>query len=211
MAASKISIYNAALGHLGERKLSSLTENREPRRVLDDYYADIIGLCLEKHPWKFAVRHSEISASASVTPDFGFNNAFAKPDDWIRSIKFSADSTFSGSPLRMSEELDYWYADCDPLYVMYVSNSATLGGMRLGKWSEAFEEYVTLRLAMAIAPRITGNKADIDLLMKRAKRAFNEAVAVDRSGSSPEEPPVGTWAQSRSGTSRLSRWNRQDF
>ena len=36
MANDQLSLYNNALTVLGERKIASLTENREPRRVLDD-------------------------------------------------------------------------------------------------------------------------------------------------------------------------------
>jgi hypothetical protein len=35
---SQLFIYNEALGHLGERRLANLSENREPRRVLDSYW-----------------------------------------------------------------------------------------------------------------------------------------------------------------------------
>jgi hypothetical protein len=38
MSASKLKLYNDALGILGERRLASLTENREPRRVLDEVW-----------------------------------------------------------------------------------------------------------------------------------------------------------------------------
>ena len=41
MAASKLSIYNQALGHLGERRLATLSEPREPRRVLEGVQSGI--------------------------------------------------------------------------------------------------------------------------------------------------------------------------
>ena len=34
----RLDVYNGALRRLGSRRLASLTENREPRRVLDDIW-----------------------------------------------------------------------------------------------------------------------------------------------------------------------------
>ena len=43
---TQLFIYNEALGHLGERVLASLTEGREPRRVLDSYWSDVVAYAL---------------------------------------------------------------------------------------------------------------------------------------------------------------------
>jgi len=212
MAASKLSIYNAALGHLGERKLASLAENREPRRVLDDFYTQVVGYALERAPWDFALRLLQVDASGSVTPEFGYTNAFDKPSDWSRTHKISDSPKLDAPPMDFKEERDRWYADADPIYVQYVSNSATLGGFDLGRWTEAFEDYVTLRLALKCAPRITGNKAEVSDLIKLSKIALKEARELNRSGDHPEQPPMGTWASSRSGgNTNRSRWDRRSF
>src|SRR5258705_9839844 len=82
---SQLFIYNEALGHLGERALASLTENREPRRVLDYYFNDVVLYALAQGLWRFARRTAQIDASTTVVPAFGFNNAFGYPTDWIRT------------------------------------------------------------------------------------------------------------------------------
>jgi hypothetical protein len=44
---TRLSLSTRRSGHLGvRRKLASLTENREPRRYLDDEYSDTVLLCL---------------------------------------------------------------------------------------------------------------------------------------------------------------------
>ena len=98
----QLKIYNAALGHLGERKIASLTENREPRRVLDDFYNDVVQYCLERGTWEFAARNVQIDASTSSSPPFGFTNAFVKPTDWVRTVLLSANECFD-PPLRQFE------------------------------------------------------------------------------------------------------------
>jgi hypothetical protein len=211
MAATKLGIYNQALGHLGERKLASLTEDRESRRVLDDYYAGVLLYCLERTPWDFAMRMVEIDKSNSLTPSFGFQNVFPKPTDWVRTYKISHVPSLDGGPLMFTEELDRWYADCDPLYVQYVSNHATLGGGDLGRWTQAFEDWVIMRLAFKSAMRITNGKADLEVLAMLDGKALKEARELNRAGDHPEFPPQGTWVASRGGNGRGSRWDRKAF
>jgi hypothetical protein len=86
---TKLFIYNEALGHLGERQLASLNEPREPKRVLDSYWSDVVAYCLSQGLWKFAKRSVRIDNDAAVTPQFGFNYCFAIPSDWVRTILVS--------------------------------------------------------------------------------------------------------------------------
>jgi hypothetical protein len=215
MAASKLAIYNNALGHLGSGKLASLTENREPRRVLDDFYANAVAHCLEKGTWEFATRSAQIDASTSVSPEFGFANSFAKPTDWVRTVRVSASETFDPPLLRFREENSYWEADEDPIYVEYVSNSASLGGLDLSRWTQAFEDYVTLNLAVRAYKRVTGSNGsaqDFDALTKLEKKAAGAAKGLNSAGDPPQAQMGGSWAASRGGnSSNRSRWNRQSF
>jgi hypothetical protein len=86
---SQLFIYNEALGHLGERRLANLSENREPRRVLDSYWPDTVAYCLSQGLWKFARRTVRADSDASMTPQFGFNFMFAIPVDFVRVIVVS--------------------------------------------------------------------------------------------------------------------------
>lgn len=208
MPAAKLSIYNNALGHLGERKLASLTENREPRRVLDDFYDNVLRYCLEQGQWTVSAgRQVEIAASGSVTPSFGFSNAFAKPSDWVRTIRISDSETFDPPLLRFSEQRGFWYSDASTLYVEYVSNSATLGGLDLSRWSEAYENYVTLRLARLACPRIANDSTRRQELLKEERKALAEARNLETSGKPPLMQMGGSWVRSRGGNSNTSRWD----
>lgn len=212
MAAVKINIYNNALGHLGERKLASLTEDREPRRVLDDFYSNALAHCLEKGAWEFAIRSTEIDASTSTSPEFGFTYSFRKPDDWVRTVKVSDSPTLVSPLLSFREENDYWQADCNPLYVEYVSNHASLGGGDLSRWTQAFEDYVTIRLAMLSCKRITGSLTEMDYLVKLEKKAVGGARELNNAGDAPIPQAGGSWVASRrGGMSNRSRWDRRAF
>ena len=209
MAASKLAIYNQALGHLGERRLASLSEQREPKRVLDDYYADAVAHCLEMGAWKFATRTVRIDASASVTPEFGFASAFRKPDDWLRNCRISGSETFEPPLLHFSEERGYWHAGCAALYVRYVSNDPTFGGLDLSRWTQLFEDYVALRLALLACVRISGAESRADKLARLERKALAAAREHDASAAPPQFMPGGSWARSRGGGGSASRWDRR--
>jgi hypothetical protein len=212
MATSKLERYNEALGALEERKLGSLSENREPRRVLDDYWSGVVAFCLEQGYWNFAMRAVQADASASISPTFGFDYAFNKPDDWIKTYEISANENFIPPLIDRDyvDEPNLWYANCDPLFVKYVSN-ATAYGLDLSIWSASFADYVSLRLAAKACKRITG-KDDMltgpDGLLRREKRARGIALANDAMNEGVKFAPEGTWVQSRrGGSSGRSRWD----
>lgn len=197
----KLSLYNEALGFLEERHLASLSENREPRRVLDDYWNSVPLYCLEQGLFRFAKRVVSIDASTTVTPAFGFNNAFRIPDDWIRTVVVSTSPDLDPPLLQYNEETGYWFANATPLYVSYVS-SDPLYGMNLGAWPQAFADYVALRLARKAAKRITGSAellAGPGGLINQEDRARRITKANDAMNDPPGMPPVPFWARARRG------------
>jgi hypothetical protein len=195
--AAKLALYNSALLVLGERKLASLAEAREPRRALDDAYDDAVAYCLEAGFWNFSMRAIQADSSASVTPTFGYTYAFTKPSDFVRLYSYGSTETFDPPLLTVTDEPNYWFANVDPLYVKYVSND-TAYGMDLSIWSESFSEYVSLRLAVKTCKRITGAFPNDDL-----KKDEKRALAIARSKDAMDEPvgfpPRGTWVTSRLG------------
>jgi len=197
----KLTLYNEALGHLKERRLASLSENREPRRVLDDYFTSTPRYCLEQGLFRFAKRVTQIDASSTTIPAFGYNSAFRIPDDWIRTVVISTSPDLDPPLLQYNEEAGYWYANATPLYVSYVS-SDPLYGMDLGSWPEAFADYVALRLARKGCKRITGSD---DLLkgpqglIAQEDKARRITKANDAMNDPPGMPPVPFWARARRG------------
>lgn len=64
--ATKLGLYNAALGECGEPELTSLSEDRKPRHLLDSVYDDVVKYCLEQGQWKHAIRAIEANSGKSV-------------------------------------------------------------------------------------------------------------------------------------------------
>ncbi len=196
---SKLSIYNGALSILGERKLASETENREPRYKLDDVWDnDFIDRVLHMGQWNFAKRTVELQASPSTTPSFGYQYAFDKPADFLRTIAVCHDEYMNIPITRYSDEASWIFTDSEQIYLAYVSNDDQWGS-DLTLWPPNFTEMVEHYLAHKVGPRITGLDINDKQLLRDYKMWLMEAKATDAMESPAAFPPKGAWARSRQG------------
>jgi len=214
MATNKLSLYNIACLALKERPLDSLTEDAEVRHLLDEVYdrgQGAVKYCLEQGLWNFAMRAVKIDKDSSVSPSFGFNNAFSIPTDFVRLNQLSAGEYFS-SPLMLYEfEQAYIYCDADPIYMRYVSDDGTWGG-DMSLWPETFTQWVGYYLATQVGPSLLNDK-DEEALEKKAKRRLRDARSKDASQEPVRFPPLSSWASSRSGrySGRRDRGSRSSL
>lgn len=207
----QLSIYNAALRHIGERELASLTENREPRRVLDGVWDDdFVDTCLEQGYWNFATRAIKITYSPSVEPPFGYRYAFDVPNDHVRTAAVCSDEYFNSPVLGYTTEGEYWFCDLQELYIKYVSNDNAYG-MDYSLWPKSFTRWVELYLASLICERLTQNASKQERLMKRAKRALIDARSKDAMEEATTFMPPGSWSRSRSARVGRDRGNRSSL
>src|SRR3546814_179077 len=140
MTATQLSLYNGALRLCGEAKLANLTEDREPRYVLDDVWDDgALRHCLQQGSWNFAMRTVEAEYSPSVEPSFGFRRAFDKPTDWVRTAAMASDEYFRCplTSLGARDEGGFWFSDLETIYVRYVSDDASFG-LDMSLWPANF-------------------------------------------------------------------------
>jgi hypothetical protein len=198
--ASQLGVYNEALGHLAERKLASLSESVEPRRVLDDYWDGCKAYCIEQGYWKFAARSVQLTADDGVEPAFGYTYAFERPDDWVRTYLLSTSATFKPALLDYQDEAGYWWLNSSSIYVRYISNDANYGN-NIGEWPQSFADYVALQLAFRACKRVSGSESDFDRLRKLQKLALLDARAKDAMREPPRFPERGSWAAARAGSS----------
>lgn len=194
---TRLDIYNGALRILGERRLASVTENREPRRLLDDVWdADAIKTCLEQGQWKFAIRTVEQTYEPSIEPDFGYQRAFTKPTDLVRVVGLSAEPYFNNPLTRYVEEAGYWFCDYDTIYVRYVSGGNDYG-RDLSLWPDSFTKYVEYYMAAEILPNLTGSQAKEERVSRDMKKALVEARSRDAMAGPTQFLPLGSWSRAR--------------
>lgn len=192
-----LALYNGALRLLKSRRLSSITDDIESRYILDDVWANnAVQYCLESGYWSFAIRTSKLDADPSIAPQFGFPNAFTKPDDYIKLSQIAADEYFSFPLEFYADEQQFWYAAITPIYVQYLSNDTNFG-LNYAAWPQSFANLVQAYLAQQACGPITKS----DSLQEQVNKAFEAALRDARSKDAMNQPtkflPLGSWARSR--------------
>jgi hypothetical protein len=211
---TQLGLYNGALRVLKERKLASLSESREPRRLLDDAWDDgqtggAVKYCLEMGFWTFATRTVQLDYSPSVEPPFGYRFAFDQPEDMVRVCGIWSDEGFINPLLRYKDERHFWFTDIQTIYVSYVSNDPEYGA-DLSLWPESFAKLVEAYLAREIAGNLTQGESKVAAAEQNWKQAKLDARSIDAMNKPTSFPPPGTWNRSRHGnSSRDSRWDRR--
>lgn len=203
MATSRLAVYNKALRYLGERRLASVTENSESRRAIEQEYDDAILMVLEAANWNFAIRAIEMAYDPGIAPQFGYSRAYAKPDDWIRTVNISANDSVLGIH-DYRDENGRWHTNIEPIYVRYVSSDGMFGG-NLGLWTPIFAEAVASHIAMVCCERITQSDTKHEKLIKIARDTLRNAIASDNVNEPPRDMPMGRWAISRLGSRNSNR------
>lgn len=172
IAETQLQIYNDALKLCEERKLSSLTEARKPRYLLDDVWTGGgVNAALEESDWDFARRTTQVVYDPSIQPDFGYVHAFKHPPDWLRTSAIASDPYFQAALTQYADEAGYWWADMATLYVKYVSNDVNYGG-NFALWPESFKQFCAVHFAQKIVGSLTHDrqiKADVQKEYERLK------------------------------------------
>jgi hypothetical protein len=210
MATTKLKLYNGALvDHLGEPPLVALSDNIPVRYTLDNAWdRDAVLRCLQAGQWNFAARSLALEAEASISPTFGYQHAFTKPDDFVRTMGVFQDE-FLQTPLReYTDESGFWWCDLDTLYVRMVSSDASYG-FDYSKWPPNFAAYVEGALALACCTATTYTDKR-DSLEARVKRLLLDAQNTDAMEQPSRSNPPGSWSTSRArqGASERGARNR---
>jgi len=207
MATTRLKLYNSALTICGETLLhttTGLTEEREPRRLLDQVWDnDGVDACLERGQWHFAMRTSKIDYDAAQVQDYGLRRSFTKPSDWILTSALCSDEYFRSPLVQYADEADFWYADIDEIYVKYVSNDASYGG-DLSLWPATFSDYVSAAFAAKIVMKLTADEKKWEQVMKWEKKQLLLAKSNAAMAGPQKFPAPGNFVNSR------NRFNRRN-
>ena len=206
--ADKLGVYNGTLRLMGERKLASLTEDLEARRVLDEAFPDAVQYALGQGFWRFALRNVRIVSDPNVARDFGYQAAFAKPEDLVRLHAISSDEFMNIPLIHWQEEGGWWLSHDAEIFVSYVSNDSLYGGS-LTAWTPNFLRYLQYHLATEIVERLAPS-TDVGKLEAKKDTALKDALSKDAMQTAPVWPMVGGWGGLRGGGSLRGDRGRRD-
>lgn len=199
----QLKIWNDALLLAGERRLSSLTENREPVRLLTVAWQTAVDYCLEEGEWAFAVRTVKLDYDPGYEPDFGYKRLYTKPDDWIRTVNLCSDEYFQSPILEYRDEAGFWITDWDNIFVRYISNDDSYG-LNSSLWPQSYRKFIAAYLAMQIAP-ILKNGSDMQMIAAEYQSRRNIAMNRDALRNPTKIVPPGNFVLSRWGANYYRR------
>lgn len=192
-------VYAGALALIRQRYTKPIGDSKELRQTLDTEYTKSVQYMLEQGLWNFAQRTYAIDASTDVEPAFGYSYAFEKPEDYVRLVAISNNENLWPTLDRYDDSADIWSADCDPLYVTFISDHSSLG-WALARWPASFLKAVEHDLARRVAATLPSFPAGaLDILDSQAKRALADARSKDAMNQAVMRPPPGRLTQARAG------------
>lgn len=181
MATDQLSLYNDALRIIGERRLASLGETREPRYELDDVWAlgsGAVAYCYEQIKPRFATVIDKITAS-TTDPETDLQYVFTLPTNYAAMVGAYSDAKLDEPLTRYLVRGNKLYCDQSPLYLRYVAADTALS-----VWSSSFTRYVGAYLARSICPRI--RPQDVE----RVEAVYQAAMKATMEHDAWEEPKL---------------------
>lgn len=187
--ASDVGIANAALRKLGQGPITSFSEDSKAARLASERFAELRDELLHRHPWNFALKRRELSASATA-PDWGYANAFPLPIDYIRMFEVNGEDEGSG---RWKVEDGAVVTDlAAPLGVRYVYRVTDANRMSVG-----FREALASVLAADWAEDITGDDTVVKDKEGKARIAVAQARSNDGQEGIPDRIESDDWLNAR--------------
>lgn len=195
----QLSLYNGALMLCGERLLASVSENRKPRRLLDQTWdTEAVKYCLSRGMWTWAKHTIKVDYDPSLEPNFGYKRAFRKPTDYVRTASFCSDEYFRCPINNYADEVDFWWCDDTTVYIQYVSDDPAYG-LNYAAWPPAFTNFVQAYLASKIVFSLTQSENKQQAIEIQLKRCLKTIQAEDGTNQPAKFLPRGTWSRARRG------------
>jgi hypothetical protein len=192
MATSKVQIANLALIHVGGQAITSLTENTNEARAVNQVYSLIRDAVLSDHPWNFAIKRI-IPGLDAGTPIYGFTNRFDLPTDYLRLVEIEGNPDYKISG-------QFIETDGTVIKIKYVAENDNPV-----EYDAMFVTAFGLRLAATIAERLTQSSTLAEKLMEAYIQALRDAKSVDAQSDQPDDLETNEWLDARSaGTTRGS-------
>ncbi len=189
MAVSNVSIANAALRKLGESPITDFNENSKAARLANERFEEVRDALLHTHPWNFAMKRVSLAASATG-PEWGFENAFPVPADYIRAFEINNENLKNN---RWQAEDGTIVTDLPaPLEIRYVYQLQDPTRM-----SPGFREALADALAADWAHDITGDPNIMTETAGRARLSLARAKSSDGQEGTPKQMNADEWINAR--------------
>lgn len=188
--ASKIDVFNMALGHIGVSSTINDELERSPERVICSRYWDTCRdalLAYKSMPWSFANALEKLAMLPGDPPD-GWGFRYRYPNDCINAIEIYADNVRATSNDRRSQ-FDVAY-QADGRVILCDVREATLRYTKriteVERWPAQFVEAMSFRLAAMIAMGIKNDAGIMGNMLQLSEQFTQIAMAADLNEQGPD-------------------------
>lgn len=195
MAASLITVANAALTALGESRISALppADTSEPARLVAERIDDVIDAVLVEHPWNSALARASLPALAEA-PAFDFSHQYVLPTDpWCLRVWRVGTADDWAHHVWVVEGRRLLATYPPPAPVTYVRRVEAMAEL-----SPHVREVIAARLAAELCRKIVDSGTFAEQLWQGYERRIAAARAIDGQESGRRRVPVDTYLRSRS-------------
>lgn len=193
MAADSVEIVNSALHKLGAKRITSLSDSVKAAEIANDIYNRLRKEVLRSHPWNFAVKYVDLSATAN-TPvwDLEYTKEFLLPSDVLRVLE---TDLYEDQKWEIGTNVDnnkVIFCNVDTLAIKYIKDitDTTI-------FDANFDECLAYRLAMDMAYPLTQSRALSQDMRKAYKEMLGPAMSFDAQEKSPDVVEANQWIDER--------------
>ena len=170
MAADSLEIANLALSLIGEASIVTLDNSTPSGRAASLHYLPVRDALLRSHPWNFAQVRAQLTADI-IAPLFDWGYAYTMPAACLCLTEINGipvaeprtDYLIEGRKILTNTST--LVAAVSTINIIYTSNAPAVP-----TYDPLFVEILTLKLAIAIADKITQSKSKASELTQQLER-----------------------------------------
>jgi hypothetical protein len=185
MSTGPVAICNSALLRVGANTIITLDDNTVEGKLCKEQYQKVKEAFLRSHPWKFAIRRTELAASVTP-PEFEFDNQFQLPTDCLRVV-----GTSLSKDQEWTEEGRFLLANTDSIKIKYISNVDE--GQFDANAAEALSAMLAYNLSFSLAQSVQLRQ----LLEDEMKKTMQDARTFSAQAAAGDRVYADTWLNSR--------------
>lgn len=198
--ATQLLIANWALTLIGEKRLSSLSDDSQNAELITDLWDAVRDATIAQAAWHDFIERTSIAVD-SAEPAWGFNYQYTLPGNVVRPLQIGPYYVgLNLSDNRNADEADYRIEQRKiltnlgaPLDVKWLINSVDVG-----LWQPCFAKLMAADLAENINPRVTENETIAQRLSFWRTRAWAEAGTANAIEDPPDHPADDAWMAAHS-------------
>jgi len=183
---TQVQIVNLGLRNIGVKRITTMTDNVESARVMNDLYEPLRDEMLSIHPWNFAIEYSDTLAENADAPNFDYDYSYALPADCLRVITLEDESD------EFKQVGNNLFTDTEDPKIKYIKKVTTTS-----EFSSPFVTAFAARLAAEAAYTLTTSKTLEEKKLEQYKAKLAQAKVADAQEGSLEKIEESSWIDDR--------------